>query len=60
VRGQTQTMGHELSERFTRAVTEGLLSMLNGLSTGAVFDIDPDSFEQLPGTIEEDADDTVE
>jgi hypothetical protein len=60
VRGQTQTMGHELSERFTRAVTEGLLSMLNGLSTGSVFDIDPDSFEQLPGTIEEDADDTVE
>jgi hypothetical protein len=60
VRGQTQTMGHELSERFTRAVTEGLLSMLNGLSTGAVLDIDPDGFEQLPGTIEEDADDTVE
>ncbi|HEU5158136.1 MAG TPA: M14 family zinc carboxypeptidase [Streptosporangiaceae bacterium] len=60
VRGQTQTMGHELSERFTRAVTEGLLSMLNGLSTGAVFDIDPDSFEQLPGTIEEHADDATE
>ncbi|HZB29772.1 MAG TPA: M14 family zinc carboxypeptidase [Streptosporangiaceae bacterium] len=60
VRGQTQTMGHEQSERFTRAVTEGLLSMLNDLSTGAVLDIDPDSFEQLPGTIEDDADDTVE
>jgi hypothetical protein len=57
VRGQTQTMGHELAERFTRAVTEGLLSMLNDLSTGAVFDIDPDTFETLPGTIEEDADD---
>ena len=57
VRGQTQTMGHELAERFTDAVTEGLLGMLNDLSTGAVFDIDPDTFEQLPGTLDEDADD---
>ncbi|MEU5880364.1 M14 family zinc carboxypeptidase [Spirillospora sp. NPDC047279] len=53
VRGQTQTMGHYRSERFTRAVTAGLTSMLNDLSTGRVHGYDPDSFEQLPGTVED-------
>ncbi|GAA2603739.1 M14 family zinc carboxypeptidase [Actinomadura fulvescens] len=53
VRGQTQTMGHQQSERFTRAVTAGLTNMLNDLSTGRVYGIDPDTFERFPGTVED-------
>lgn len=60
VRGQTQSMGHFQSERFTRAVTAGLTRMLNDISTGAVNDIDPDTFEQLPGTAEDAAALTLE
>ncbi|WP_067824672.1 M14 family zinc carboxypeptidase [Actinomadura kijaniata] len=53
VRGQTQTMGHRQAERFTRAVTAGLVRMLGDVSTGRVRRIDPDSFESLPGTKED-------
>ncbi|GAA2113886.1 hypothetical protein GCM10009780_70950 [Actinomadura alba] len=44
-------MGHYQSERFVAAVTAGLMGMLDGLPTGKVHKIDPDSFEQLPGTL---------
>ncbi|MFD0856053.1 M14 family zinc carboxypeptidase, partial [Actinomadura adrarensis] len=53
VRGQTQSMGHHQSERFIAAVTAGLMGMLDDLATGEVETIDPDSFEQLPGTLED-------
>ncbi|GAA4066218.1 M14 family zinc carboxypeptidase [Actinomadura miaoliensis] len=53
VRGQTQTMGHYQSERFIRAVTAGLTAMLRDVASGEVGTIDPDTFEQLPGTAEE-------
>lgn len=55
VRGQTQTLGQQLRERFTRAVVAGLKSMLNDVSTGAVDRIDPESFDTLPGTVDDDA-----
>jgi hypothetical protein len=55
VRGQTQSMGHFLSERFIDAVVGGLMGMLNDVATGDVNDIDPDTFEQLPGTIEDES-----
>ncbi|GAA2421060.1 hypothetical protein GCM10010191_35540 [Actinomadura vinacea] len=53
VRGQTQSMGHYQSERFISAVTGGLKNMLNDLATGKVRGIDPDGFERLPGTVED-------
>jgi hypothetical protein len=55
VRGQTQSMGHFQSERFISAVTGGLLGMLNDVATGEVNAIDPDTFEQLPGTVEDES-----
>ncbi|HEV2784517.1 MAG TPA: M14 family zinc carboxypeptidase [Actinophytocola sp.] len=58
VRGQTQTLGQEHREHFTRAVIAGLMNMLNDVSTGAVTRIDPESFDTLPGTAPESADDT--
>lgn len=50
VRGQTQTLGQQHRERFTRAVVAGLTAMLTDVSTGAVTHIDPESFDTLPGT----------
>lgn len=55
VRGQTQTLGQQHRERFTRAVTAGLMRMLNDVSTGAVDRINPESFDSLPGTAEDGA-----
>jgi hypothetical protein len=55
VRGQTQTLGQQHREHFTRAVIAGLMSMLNDVSTGAVDRIDPESFDTLPGTADDGA-----
>ena len=55
VRGQTQSMGHFQSERFVNAVIGGLMGMLNDVATGDVRDIDPDGFEGLPGTVEDES-----
>ncbi|SDY97174.1 Zinc carboxypeptidase [Amycolatopsis xylanica] len=52
VRGQTQTLGQWHREHFTRAVIAGLTNMLRDVSSGAVTTIDPESFDDLPGTIE--------
>ncbi|OXM49819.1 peptidase M14 [Amycolatopsis alba DSM 44262] len=52
VRGQTQTLGQQYREHFTRAVMAGLYNMLRDVSTGAVGDIDPEGFDLLPGTAE--------
>jgi hypothetical protein len=52
VRGQTQSMGHELAERFTRAVIAGLVGIVDDVSTGAVHEIDESRYETLPGTVE--------
>jgi hypothetical protein len=60
VRGQTQTLGQQHRERFTRAVIAGLTRMLNDVSTGAVDRINPESFDTLPGTIESGAPDAEE
>ena len=54
VRGQTQTLGQQHRERFVRAVTAGLMSMLNDTSTGAVDRIDPETFDTLPATAADD------
>ena len=56
VRGQTQTLGHQHHVHFTRAVIAGLQRMLVDVSTGAVNQIDPESFDTLPGTAPESAD----
>ncbi|MCE7011310.1 peptidase M14 [Kibdelosporangium philippinense] len=50
VRGQTQTLGQQHRERFTRAVVAGLNRMIADVSTGAVDRIDPDKFDTIPGT----------
>ncbi|WP_207897638.1 M14 family zinc carboxypeptidase [Amycolatopsis pittospori] len=50
VRGQTQTLGQQHREHFTRAVMAGLYNMLREVSTGAVEYIDPEAFDRLPGT----------
>ncbi|WP_409489656.1 M14 family zinc carboxypeptidase [Amycolatopsis sp. cmx-11-12] len=50
VRGQTQTLGQQHREHFTRAVMAGLYNMLRDVSTGAVDYIDPEAFDLLPGT----------
>jgi hypothetical protein len=56
VRGQTQTMGDRQHVHFTQAVIAGLERMLDDVSTGAVDQIDPESFDSLPGTAPESAD----
>ncbi|CAM3917202.1 M14 family zinc carboxypeptidase [Kibdelosporangium persicum] len=50
VRGQTQTLGQQHRERFTRAVVAGLNRMIADVSTGAVDRIDPEKFDTIPGT----------
>jgi hypothetical protein len=50
VRGQTQTLGQQHRERFTRAVVAGLNRMINDVSTGAVDRIDPEKYDTIPGT----------
>jgi hypothetical protein len=50
VRGQTQTLGQQHRERFTRAVVAGLNRMILDVSTGAVDRIDPEKFDTIPGT----------
>jgi hypothetical protein len=50
VRGQTQTLGQQHRERFTRAVVAGLNRMINDVSTGAVDRIDPEKYNTIPGT----------
>lgn len=52
VRGQTQTLGQQQRERFTRAVVAGLNRMILDVSTGAVDRIDPEKFDTIPGTVE--------
>ncbi|WP_233621691.1 M14 family zinc carboxypeptidase [Amycolatopsis sp. WAC 04182] len=56
VRGQTQTLGQQHREHFTRAVMAGLYNMLRDVSTGAVGYIDPEAFDRLPGTADSGAD----
>jgi hypothetical protein len=56
VRGQTQTLGDKNHVHFTRAVIAGLTRMLTDVGTGAVDQIDQNSFDTLPGTAPESAD----
>lgn len=56
VRGQTQTLGDKNHVHFTRAVIAALERMLDDVSTGAVDQIDPESFDSLPDTAPESAD----
>jgi hypothetical protein len=56
VRGQTQTLGDKHHVHFTQAVIAGLNRMLDDVSTGAVDQIDPESFDSLPGTAEDGSD----
>ncbi len=56
VRGQTQTLGQQHREHFTRAVLAGLYNMLRDVSTGAVDYINPEAFDRLPGTVDSGAD----
>lgn len=55
VRGQTQTLGDRRHEHFTRAVVAGLRRMLVDVGTGAIDQLDPNSFDTLPGTAVESA-----
>lgn len=52
IRGQSQSLGDLGRERFTRATVGALFRMLHDLSTGAVHDYDPRTYDTaIPGNV---------
>lgn len=50
VRGQTQSMGQKKKGQLIKAVERGLYGIINGVSEGSVYNIDPEKYESIPLT----------
>ncbi|WP_163100688.1 M14 family zinc carboxypeptidase [Peribacillus alkalitolerans] len=50
VRGQTHSMGQKKKGQLVKAVERGLYGIINGVTDGSVYDIDPEVYESIPLT----------